>query len=168
MDFQDLPKDIAFRDEIRSFLAEELPAEIGNRAPEWGLFNTATLQTASFREFLKSWTAKLNARGWGAPHWPREYGGGGLTVREQFILNEELAWARAPRSGGIGHGWVAPTIMTYGTPEQKSEYLPKILSGEHRWCQLFSEPGAGSDLASLQARAVQDGDDYVVTGQKIW
>jgi alkylation response protein AidB-like acyl-CoA dehydrogenase len=121
-----------------------------------------------FAAFMKDWTAKLNERGWGAPAWPKEYGGGGLSVKQQFILSEEFAWRRAPRSGGIGHGWAGPTIMVYGTPEQKAEYLPRILSGEDRWCQLFSEPGAGSDLASLQTRAVRDGDDYVVNGQKIW
>jgi alkylation response protein AidB-like acyl-CoA dehydrogenase len=89
-------------------------------------------------------------------------------VKEQFILSEEFAWRRAPRSGGIGHGWAGPTIMVYGSQEQKDDLLPKIISGEHSWCQLFSEPGAGSDLASLQTRAVRDDDDYVINGQKIW
>jgi alkylation response protein AidB-like acyl-CoA dehydrogenase len=124
--------------------------------------------TQEFRDFMKTWTGKLNQHGWGAPAWPREHGGGGLSVKEQFILSEEFAWRRAPRSGGIGHGWAGPTIMVYGSQEQKDDLLPKIISGEHTWCQLFSEPGAGSDLASLQTRAVRDGDDYVINGQKIW
>ena len=79
----------------------------------------------AFREFMRDWTAKLNQRGWGAPAWPKEHGGGGLSVKEQFILSEEFAWRRAPRSGGIGHGWAGPTMMVYGTEEQKTNYLPQ-------------------------------------------
>jgi alkylation response protein AidB-like acyl-CoA dehydrogenase len=153
---------------VRAFLDSEFPSEFGERPTEWGLFNGAGRATGDFVQFMKTWTAKLNERGWGAPAWPKEYGGGGLSVKQQFILSEEFAWRRAPRMGGIGHGWAGPTIMVYGTPEQKDRYLARILSGEDRWCQLFSEPGAGSDLASLQTRAVRDGDDYVVNGQKIW
>ncbi|MBA4180885.1 MAG: acyl-CoA dehydrogenase [Anaerolinea sp.] len=168
MEFRDNATEAGFRATVREFLKAEFPPEQARRATEWGLFNTAGRYGQEFADFMKAWNVKLNARGWGAPHWPKEYGGGGLSVQEQFVLNEEFAWARAPRSGGIGHGWAGPTIMVYGTDEQKSDLLPKILSGEHRWCQLFSEPGAGSDLASLQTRAVRDGDDYVVNGQKIW
>jgi len=168
MEFRDAPAETAFRTEVRAFLDAEFPAEHGQRPTEWGLFNGAARVGRDFATFMKDWTAKLNERGWGAPAWPKEYGGGGLSVKQQFILSEEFAWRRAPRSGGIGHGWAGPTIMVYGTPEQKERYLPRILSGEDRWCQLFSEPGAGSDLASLQTRAVRDGDDYVVSGQKIW
>ncbi len=168
MEFRDSPEETAFRNEVRSFLAEEFPRDLANRSVEWGFFNTSYKPEPGMGKFMKAWNAKLNDRGWGAPHWPKEYGGGGLSVRQQFVLSEEFAWARAPRPGGIGHGWAGPTIMVYGTDEQKKEFLPKILSGEHRWCQLFSEPGAGSDLASLQTRATRDGDDYVVNGQKIW
>jgi alkylation response protein AidB-like acyl-CoA dehydrogenase len=169
MDFRDSTREDAFRSEVRSFLDTELPTFVGERPGEWGLFNGAAGGiTQQFRDFMKTWTGKLNQHGWGAPAWPKEHGGGGLSVKEQFILSEEFAWRRAPRSGGIGHGWAGPTIMVYGSQEQKDDLLPKIISGEHTWCQLFSEPGAGSDLASLQTRAVRDDDDYVINGQKIW
>jgi len=168
MEFRDSPNEIAFRKTVSDFLDNEYPAEMAERPTEWGLFNGAGRAQPGFREWMRDWTAKLNERGWGAPAWPKEHGGGGLSVKEQFILSEEFAWRRAPRSGGIGHGWAGPTMMVYGSEEQKANYLPKIISGEHTWCQLFSEPGAGSDLASLQTRAIRDGDDYVVNGQKIW
>ena len=168
MNFRDNETETAFRHGVRSFLDENFPQELSERPTEWGLFNGAGWASQAFRDFMKTWTPKLNERGWGAPAWPREYGGGGLNVKEQFILSEEFAWRRAPRMGGIGHGWAGPTIMVYGSQEQKDRYLPKIISGEEVWCQLFSEPGAGSDLASLQTRAVRDGDDYLVNGQKIW
>jgi alkylation response protein AidB-like acyl-CoA dehydrogenase len=116
----------------------------------------------------KEWTKKLADRKWIAPAWPTEYGGAGLTVMEQFIFNSELAEARAPRPGGIAVGFAGPTLIVHGTEEQKKTYLPGILGGDEIWCQGYSEPGSGSDLASLQTRAVRDGDDYVVNGQKIW
>ncbi len=168
MEFRDSPREAEFRATVRAFLDSEYPQEYASRPTEWGLFNGAGRAQAGFQQFMRGWTAKLNEHGWGAPAWPKEHGGGGLSVKEQFILSEEFAWRRAPRSGGIGHGWAGPTIMVYGSEEQKTAYLPKIISGEHIWCQLFSEPGAGSDLASLQTRAIRDGDDYVVNGQKIW
>jgi alkylation response protein AidB-like acyl-CoA dehydrogenase len=168
MNFRDSPTEAAFRAEVRAFLDAHFPAEFAARPVEWGLFNGAGVATPEFRAFLREWTARLNARGWAAPHWPKEYGGAGLSVTEQFVLSEEFAWRRAPRPGGIGHGWAGPTIIVYGTDEQKARYLPRILSGEDQWCQLFSEPGAGSDLASLQTRAIRDGDDYIINGQKIW
>jgi alkylation response protein AidB-like acyl-CoA dehydrogenase len=169
MEFRDAPAEVAFRSEVRAFLDAEFPEGTADGASiEWGLFNGAGRRSENFVDFWRDWTKKLNSRGWGAPHWPKEYGGGSLSVKQQFILNEEFAWRRAPRTGGIGHGWAGPTIMVYGSQEQKDRYLPRILSGEDVWCQLFSEPGAGSDLASLQTRAIRDGDDYVVNGQKIW
>ena len=168
MEFRDNPRESAFRTEVRGFLESEFPKEFESRPTEWGLFNGAGRAQPDFVSFMKGWTAKLNEHGWGAPAWPKEHGGGGLSVKEQFILSEEFAWRRAPRPGGIGHGWAGPTMMVYGTEEQKEKYLPKIITGEDHWCQLFSEPGAGSDLASLQTRAIRDGDDYVVNGQKIW
>jgi len=168
MEFRDNTSEIDFRHEVSSFLDTEFPKEMGARPTEWGLFNSGGRATSGFMDFMRSWNKKLNVRGWGAPAWPKEHGGGGLSVKEQFILSEEFAWRRAPRPGGIGHGWAGPTIMVYGTQEQKDRLLPRIISGEDMWCQLFSEPGAGSDLASLQTRAIRDGDDYVVNGQKIW
>ena len=168
MEFRDSPSEAGFRARVRSFLDAEYPPELSRRPTEWGLFNASGRMSADARGWMKGWTAKLNEHGWGAPAWPQEHGGGGLSVKEQFILSEEFAWRRAPRPGGIGHGWAGPTIMVYGTPEQKDRLLPRIISGEDNWCQLFSEPGAGSDLASLQTRAIRDGDDYVVNGQKIW
>jgi alkylation response protein AidB-like acyl-CoA dehydrogenase len=168
MEFRDTAQEAAFRAQVRAFLDAEFPVELADRPVEWGLFNGAAGATPGFRDFMKAWTGKLNKHGWGAPHWPKEYGGGGLGVKDQFILSEEFAWRRAPRTGGIGHGWAGPTVIMYGTPEQKERYLPRIISGDDHWCQLFSEPGSGSDLASLQTRAIRDGDDYVVNGQKIW
>jgi alkylation response protein AidB-like acyl-CoA dehydrogenase len=111
------------------------------------------------------WRQKLVTKGWIAPAWPKEYGGAGLSVMEQFILNEEFAEARAP---GVGVPLVGPTLIVHGTDDQKKEFLPGILRGDSTWCQGFSEPGSGSDLASLQTRAVKDGDDFVLNGQKIW
>jgi len=171
VDFRDSPREAAFRAEVRAFLDREFSEEHARLVAEnaeWGLFNAAYRRDPRLAELNRQWPQKLFERGWAAPAWPKEYGGAGLSVKEQFILAEEFAWRRAPRPGGIGIGWAGPTIMLYGTEEQKRRFLPKILSGEEQWCQLFSEPGAGSDLASLQTRAVRDGDEYVVNGQKIW
>ena len=167
MEFRDSPQDAAFRAEVRTFIERELPEPLRAIEPEWGTFNTRRgrgADSAAGRE----WRQKLAARHWIAPHWPTEYGGAGLDIGQQFIFNEEMALHRAPGVGGIGTGWAGPTIMLYGSDEQKQRFLPNILSGRETWCQGFSEPGAGSDLASLQTRAIRDGDDYVVNGQKIW
>ena len=156
MNYNDTPEEAAFRQEVKDFLAKELPSEKVD-APADG-----------FPRPSKEWTRKLADRKWIAPAWPREYGGAGLSVMEQFIFNNEMAEARAPRVGGIATGFAGPTLIVHGTEEQKKKYLPGILSGDDVWCQGYSEPGSGSDLASLQTRAVRDGDDYVVNGQKIW
>ncbi|HET9477639.1 MAG TPA: acyl-CoA dehydrogenase family protein, partial [Dehalococcoidia bacterium] len=116
----------------------------------------------------QAWMKKLAKRGWIAAAWPEEYGGAGMTIMQQFIFNEELALARAPRPGGIGIAMAGPTIIVYGTEEQKKEHLSGMLSGDVVWCQGFSEPESGSDLASLRTSAVKDGDDYIINGQKIW
>jgi alkylation response protein AidB-like acyl-CoA dehydrogenase len=156
MDFRDAKDDAAFRAEVRSFIEQELPEEL--RAPHSirSSFEGGRWGGPSGR----GWRQRLAEKRWIAPAWPKEYGGAGMTTMQQFIFNEEMALARAPRTGGgIAIGMAGPTIMTYGTDEQKRTFLPPILSGEHVWCQGFSEPGAGSDLASLQTRAVRDGDD---------
>ena len=166
MDFRDTPEQAAFRQEVRDFIRQELPPELAQRDVEWGMLGGGA--SWAHRELTTGWRKKLAQRGWIAPAWPKEYGGGGMTVIDQFIFNEEMARANAPTGAGIGTGWAGPTIIAYGSEEQKRAHLPPILSGEATWCQGFSEPEAGSDLASLQTRAVRDGDEYVVNGQKIW
>ena len=160
MEFDDTPEEAAWRREVRSFLKAELPSGLGGIGEEGSLFGRGPL--------LQEWRRRVAARGWVAPAWPVEYGGAGLGVKEQFVLNEEFAEAGAPQVGGFGVMMFGPTLIVHGTEEQKREHLPGILSGETLWCQGWSEPGAGSDVASLQTRAVRDGDDYVVNGQKIW
>ena len=156
MQFRDTPEEAAFRAEVRAFVKAEAPRGFSRGADPYNMEGS--------REFIK----KLAARGWIAPAWPKEYGGAGMSVMEQFIFNSELAEARAPRPGGIATGFAGPTLIVHGTEAQKNKYLPEILSNEAVWCQGYSEPGAGSDLAALQCRAVRDGDDFVVNGQKIW
>ena len=121
-------------------------------------------------EFAKGFNKKLAEKGWIAPAWPTEYGGLGASIYEQMVFNEEFGYWGAPDTGtrGFGVGMIGPTLIIHGSEEQKKKYLPKITSGEHIWCQGYSEPGAGSDLASLQTRATRDGDDFVINGQKIW
>jgi alkylation response protein AidB-like acyl-CoA dehydrogenase len=168
VEFRDTPQETAFREEVRTFIDANLPPAFRTREPEWGMFNTARGRSNVPPEEHRAWRKRLAAHGWIAPAWPKEYGGAGMTVVEQAIFNEEMAHARAPGAGGIAVGWAGPTIMTHGNEEQRQRFLPGILSGEETWCQGFSEPGAGSDLASVQTRAVRDGDDYMVNGQKIW
>jgi alkylation response protein AidB-like acyl-CoA dehydrogenase len=162
VDFRDAPADAAFRREVREFVARELPAEL--RQPDEAVLGVGTGEDP--RDML--WLKKLATRGWVAPAWPKEYGGAGLSVMQQFVYNEELARARAPRPNFLAIGLIGPTIIVHGNDEQKREHLSGILSGEVYWCQGFSEPASGSDLASLQTKAVQDGDDFVINGQKIW
>jgi alkylation response protein AidB-like acyl-CoA dehydrogenase len=171
MEFSDSPQEAAFREELRDFIRRELPTELARRDTGGAAFDVA----ARFLDLRESWQAvtawlkKLSDRGWLAPVWPKEYGGAGLTVMEQFIFNYEMAMAGAPRSPNvIGLGWIGPTLILHGTEEQRQMHLPPLLKNETLWCQGFSEPQAGSDLANIQTRAVRDGDDYVVNGQKIW
>jgi alkylation response protein AidB-like acyl-CoA dehydrogenase len=162
MNFQDNTQEAAFRMEVKDFIKNEIQAdETAAEMAETGMYRGAF-------ERLKGLRSKLSKKGWIAAAWPKEYGGAGLSVMEQFILNEEFAENRVPPVGGMGTSMVGPTIITHGSEEQKKEHLSKILAGEVQWCQGFSEPGSGSDLASLQTRAVKDGDEYVINGQKIW
>ncbi|MBX7223990.1 MAG: acyl-CoA dehydrogenase [Blastocatellia bacterium] len=161
MDLNLTPAEQQFRDEFRSWLAANLPA------PEERPKGTRT--ELGNVTFLKNWQKTLYAGGWAGISWPKEYGGRGATLVEQAIFQEELAHANAPELiGTIGLSLVGPTIIAMGTEAQKQRYLAPILSGEEIWCQGFSEPNAGSDLASLATKAVRDGDDFVISGQKTW
>jgi alkylation response protein AidB-like acyl-CoA dehydrogenase len=161
MDFRDSTEEAAFRTEVRDFIKSEVKGDERMEEAERGMYRGAF-------ERLKGLRAKLSSKGWIAPAWPKEYGGAGLSVMQQFIMNEEFAENRVPPVGGMGVSMVGPTIITHGSEDQRKEHLSRILSGEVQWCQGFSEPGSGSDLASLQTRAVKDGDDYIINGQKIW
>lgn len=158
MDLTFSDSELAFRDELRTWLAEHPPP------PE----PTEGGDEAGFA-WRRDWQRTLSEAGWVAPAWPAEYGGRGATLTESAIYFEEFGRARVPLPANVlGILLGGPTLMVWGTPEQKERYLPPILTGEEIWCQGFSEPGAGSDLASLQTKAVKDGDEWVVTGQKVW
>lgn len=151
--------DEEFRSEIRAFVAEELPAEMAART---------LLGYHPHKPDVEFWTARLNEKGWAALNWPTEYGGTGWSITKRHIFDEECYLAGCPAVNPQAFHLVGPIIYAIGNQEQKDYFLPKIRSGEHFWAQGFSEPNAGSDLASLQTRAVRDGDEYVVNGQKIW
>jgi acyl-CoA dehydrogenase len=155
------PQELAFRDEVRAFLAASLTAELR----EAGRHATSVFID---KRFSLAWQKILHVKGWVAPSWPVQYGGTGWSDMQRYIFAAECARAGAPSLAPMGLRMVGPCIMRYGTEEQKAQYLPRILSGEDYWCQGYSEPGAGSDLASLQLRATSDGDDYVLNGSKIW
>jgi alkylation response protein AidB-like acyl-CoA dehydrogenase len=162
MDLNLTPSEREFRDEFRAWLGENVPEE-------WEGGGTGSEDRAEYIEYLRAWQRKLYDGGWAGISWPKEFGGRGATLVEQAIFQEELARANAPQLiGTIGLSLVGPTIIALGTEEQKARYLPKILSGDEIWCQGFSEPNAGSDVAALGAKAVREGSDFVVNGQKIW
>jgi len=163
MDFRLSEQHEAWRDEVRAFLQETLPRDWGEGSDEhWTVSDEAW-------EFSLQFQRELGRRGWLALAWPREYGGQERSFIEQMVFNEEMAYHRAPLGRvGTAVGFIGPTIILHGTDKQKERYLPAITRGEVTWCQGFSEPNAGSDLASLQTRAIQDGDDFIITGQKIW
>ena len=163
MDFRLTPEEEAFRQEVREFLRQELPADWAGAD-----FFGAEDEGDSTREIGRRITKKLVERKWLAMAWPKEHGGLEASHMQQLIYNEELSYHAAPGGGGMGVAWVGPAIMLYGTEEQKQRFLPDITSGKVTWCTLYSEPEAGSDLAALQTSAVQDGDDFVINGQKIW
>ncbi len=152
----------SYREKVRAFLGEHLP-------PDWA--GIGALDHTAARRFADEWRATLYENGLLAASWPTEYGGGGLTPLEQVILVEEFSRAGVPTMGDndtFGIQMVGNTLLHWGTEEQKRHFLPRILSGEDRWCQGYSEPGSGSDLGSLGTRAVLDGDEWVINGQKIW
>ncbi len=159
MDFSWTPEDQAFRTEVRRFIQDNLPADWDN-TPRFGTDESFELGRANAR--------KLAERKWLALAWPKEYGGLGASHWQQAIFGWETTYWRFPIAVGAGLNLAGPTIMIYGTEAQKAHWLPRIASAQEMWCQLFTEPGAGSDLAALQTRAVRDGDDYIVSGQKIF
>ena len=163
MDLTPSPEESALRAEVRTWLQENLPWEYGKGLPP--RFDTLDEEVAFGRE----WQAKLASGGWVGVTWPTEYGGRGRGPVEAYIITEELARARAPELvGRIGINLVGPTILAHGTPEQKARWLDKILSADEIWCQLFSEPGAGSDLASVRTRAEKVEGGWLLNGQKVW
>ncbi|HET8944168.1 MAG TPA: acyl-CoA dehydrogenase family protein [Dehalococcoidia bacterium] len=164
MEFRFTPEEESFRQEVRSFLSRELPSDWASKAGSGALGEDAEGQW----EFLRGFQRKLAAQGWLTQGWPLEHGGRAAGVMMQVIYNEEMSYHRAPTQIGVGPDRVGPTIILYGTEEQKARHLPGIAAAETVWCQGFSEPGAGSDLASLQTRAEPDGDFFVLNGQKIW
>ncbi len=165
VDFTDTPDQAEFRAMVRDFIEET--ATVAERPGDDPLMERAGSDSEGV---TLRWRKALAERGWLGPHWPKEYGGLGLTVTEQFILNQELAGRVGGISGllGIAVMMFGPTLILTGSEEQKQQHLPKILSDEFEWCQGWSEPSAGSDLASLQTRAKREGDDIVISGQKIW
>ncbi|MGH8434397.1 MAG: acyl-CoA dehydrogenase family protein [Pseudomonas sp.] len=153
------PEEQAFREEVRAFFRDKLPAE----------YSTRLLQGKRLsKDDQIAWMRVLNERGWLAPGWPVEYGGTGWSAAQKHIYDEEAFAAGAPRVVAFGTKMVAPVIIKFGSEAQKAHYLPRILNSEDWWCQGYSEPGAGSDLAAVKTRAVRDGEYYVVNGQKIW
>ena len=159
MDLSYSQEEDAFRQEVRTFLKQELPEDISEKV---------RLSVELEKTDMERWHAILNTRGWLAVTWPKERGGTGWNAVERHIFDEECAMANAPRLVPFGLNMLGPVLHKFGTEEQKNHYLPRILDGTDWWCQGYSEPGAGSDLASLKTKAVKDGDHYVVNGQKTW
>lgn len=159
MDLNYSAEELAFREEVREFLREELPTDLSDAVREGRSIG---------KEGHERWHSILNARGWLAPNWPRAYGGCAWNAVQRHIFEEECCRAHAPRIVPFGLTMLGPVLQKFGSDAQRDYFLPRILSGEHWWCQGYSEPGAGSDLASLRTRAVRDGDHYVVNGQKTW
>jgi alkylation response protein AidB-like acyl-CoA dehydrogenase len=170
VDFEDSVELAAFRKEVRAFLDEHAELRRGDER-DWSRNGAATDPevAADYRERCRRWQRLLHDSGWAGLTWPTQFGGRGLTPAHQIVFNQELA--RYDATSGFlaaAQALVGPTLMAHGTTEQQERYLGPLLSGEEAWCQLFSEPGAGSDLAALATRAVRDGDEWVVDGQKVW
>src|SRR3569832_959059 len=154
----------AFRSEARAWIASNFPASLKGKPALQFMEGFGSQEP----DFLK-WKAAMGAKGWGVPTWPREWGGGGLSRQQTRVLQQELAAAGAFNPiGGMGVMMFGPTLLEYGTDEQKRRFMPGIVNGTTRWCQGYSEPGAGSDLASLRTQCVDKGDHYLINGQKIW
>ena len=170
MDFEDTPAEAAFRSEVREFLEAHAKPKAGDET-DWSRNGASTdpVVAEEYRRRCREWQRTLYDNGWAGIAWPKAFGGRGGTAAQQIIFNQELAKFDAT-SGFIiaAQALVGPTLMAHGTPEQQRRYLGPLLSGEESWCQLFSEPEAGSDLATLGTRAVVDGDEWVVNGQKVW
>ncbi len=165
MDFNDSPEEAAYRAKVRSWL----DANATLRDPGKTKGNMLDEAEGELIAKAKAWQAKKSDEGWACLRWPKEFGGQGATAMESVIFNqEEGRYDLPPSIYGIGHGMLGPTIMAHGTEEQKQRFLPNMVQGDEVWCQMFSEPDAGSDLAGLKASAVRDGDDWVINGQKIW
>ncbi|MCU1380470.1 MAG: acyl-CoA dehydrogenase [Acidimicrobiales bacterium] len=163
MDFEDSPQDAAFRAEVREWLAAHAKPRGGPN--DW----SRNSEHPDYVENCKQWQHTLYEGGWGAITWPVEYGGRGLSGWHQSIFNQEAAgYDVSTGAFAVGIGMCGPTLIAHGTEEQKQRYLPALIRGEEVWCQLFSEPEAGSDLAGLKTRAIKDGDEFVVNGQKVW
>ena len=161
MDLAFSADDLSFRDQVRDFIQAEYDPDLRQMMSQT---KTGYLDKAG----QIRWQKKLFSRGWVAPDWPQEHGGPGFSATQRYIFNMEMALAGAPTSSPMGLKMVAPVIMAFGSEEQKQRHLPPILSSDIWWCQGYSEPGSGSDLASLQLKAVRDGEDYVLNGSKIW
>jgi pimeloyl-CoA dehydrogenase large subunit len=159
MDLRFTPEEIAFRDEVRAFIRDQLPADTRRRC---------VLEQRLSKSDIVDWQRALNRRGWAVPHWPAEWGGLDWTPTQLYIFREELQSAPAPEPLSFNVNMVGPVIITFGTPAQKERFLPRIRNLDWWFCQGFSEPGSGSDLASLRTAAKRDGDHYVINGQKIW
>ena len=153
MDLSLTPDIKAFQEEVRDFIRENLPEDIIERNP---------VGFSSNKENIRRWHRILHDKGWVSPSWPVEYGGTGWSATQKFIFDEELSTCGAPRLLPFGLSMVGPVIYSFGTEEQKQQHLPGIRSGDTWWCQGYSEPGAGSDLANLKTTAVRDGDHYIV------
>jgi len=159
MDASFSPAELAFRDEVRAFVRKHLPADLAAKVRQ-GLELT--------KDDYRRWMMILGQKGWLCTNWPAEAGGPGWNVAQKYIFEEEMAVSACPELVPFGSRMVGPVLLRYGNAEQKAQHLPGILSGETLWCQGYSEPGAGSDLASLSCSAVKDGNDYIVNGSKIW
>lgn len=159
MDLSFNDEELAFQTQVREFLKKKLPADVKERYQRGVHFT---------KEGQERWQKILNEQGWMAPNWPAEYGGTGWTATQKYIFAQEMGRASAPPPMPFGISMVGPVIYTFGNQEQKDVYLPRILKSDDWWCQGYSEPGSGSDLASLKTKADRDGDDYIVNGQKTW